>query len=69
MERQLPHTEELLSTVEVAALVGVTRPTVSRWVTQGLLVPATRLPGGRMKFRRADVDALVGYRATEATAS
>lgn len=48
-----------MTAAEVADAAKVTRTTVSRWVRDGSL-PAIRLPGGRtLRFRRADVDALL----------
>ena len=58
---RMPRAEgsELLSTREVAALLGAHVATVSRWVAQGRLSPAMKLPGttGAYLFRRADVEA------------
>jgi excisionase family DNA binding protein len=56
-------TDELLSTAEAAKLAGVTRATICRWVKDGTLIPATRLPGGRMTFHRAAVLALITVEA------
>lgn len=51
--------DELLTTAEVANRCRVSRMTVSRWVTDGKL-HAIRLPGGRsLRFRAADVDAIL----------
>ena len=54
--------DDLLTAAEVADQYRVTRTTVSRWVKAGHL-PALRLPGGDLRFRRSDVDSL----ATAAT--
>lgn len=48
---------DLLTAAEVAAEYRVTRMTVSRWVKAGHLA-ALKLPGGGLRFRRADVEAL-----------
>lgn len=54
-------TPDLVSTSQVAEVLGVGASTVSRMVTAGRLEPAYRAPGirGAFFFRRADVDALV----------
>jgi excisionase family DNA binding protein len=50
-------TDELLSTAEVADLLGVSVPTVTRWARDGRLKPETKLPGhsGAYVFRRSVV--------------
>lgn len=52
--------DELLSTQDVADLLGVTPSTISRRVATGELTPAMKAPGirGAMFFRRADVETL-----------
>lgn len=50
--------EELLTAAEVAAELRVTRVTVGRWARDGRLA-SIRLPGGTLRFRRSDVDALL----------
>jgi excisionase family DNA binding protein len=47
--------KELLSTFEVAKIVGVHYQTVNSWVRKGWL-PAARTPGGHRRIRRADLD-------------
>lgn len=49
--------DDLLTTKEVAEQYRVTRMTVSRWVKAGHLA-AIRLPGGGLRYRRSDVEAL-----------
>lgn len=49
----------LLSPGEVAALFGVHVATVARWSNEGRL-PALLTPGGHRRYRRADVEALLG---------
>lgn len=46
---------EYLSTGEVAALLGVSKPTVVRAVERGMLRPALVTPGQHRRFRREDV--------------
>lgn len=56
-----PHQDEpLIGTAEVCRIKGVHRSTVKRWVDEGRLTPAVKLPGktGAMMFRRSDVDTL-----------
>lgn len=47
-----------LSTGAAAALIGVSDETLRRWVEQGR-VRHLRLPSGRLRFRREDVEALL----------
>jgi excisionase family DNA binding protein len=48
----------LLTTSDVAALCNVHPETVRRWAETGQ-VPAIVLPGGRLRFRPADIAALL----------
>lgn len=50
--------ETLLKPVEVAARLRVSRSTISRWTTDGTL-PAVRLGKGVLRYRPADIDALL----------
>lgn len=52
--------DDLLTTSEVCETLEVGTSTISRWVADGRLAPARKLPGlrGAFLFRRADVDAL-----------
>ena len=54
--------ETLLTTAEVAEVLGISVPTVNRWAANGRLQPAQKLPGlrGHYLFRAQDVDALKG---------
>jgi excisionase family DNA binding protein len=47
--------DELLSTGQVAELLGVSRGTVWRYVDLGL-IPARRLPSGVIRIRRGDLE-------------
>lgn len=49
--------EPLMTLPEVAASARVTVPTVRRWIRFGHL-DAVRLPGGALRVRRTDCDAL-----------
>lgn len=51
-----------LSPTEAAEYVGVHPQTIKRWVRQGK-VQAFRTPGGWYRFRREDLDTLVGSAA------
>lgn len=52
--------DDLLTTAEVAEILGKSVPTVNRWAVEGKLTPARKLPGlrGPHLFYRADVEAL-----------
>jgi excisionase family DNA binding protein len=50
--------ERLLTAAEVAALFRVGTVTVGRWALSGRL-PSVRTPGGRRRYREADVAALL----------
>jgi excisionase family DNA binding protein len=50
--------EKLLTTGDVAALYRVDAKSVARWVKNGKLT-AVRTPGGRLRFREAEIRALL----------
>jgi len=52
--------DDLLTTSEVCETLEVGTSTISRWVADGRLEPARKLPGlrGAFLFRRADVETL-----------
>jgi excisionase family DNA binding protein len=54
----MPDGSDMLTTKQTAALLGVDRATVARWVRLGQL-PAVRLPSGHWRIRRAEVDRLL----------
>lgn len=54
----MEQTNDMLTTGEVARLLGVKPRTVGRWVRQGKLTPV-RLPSGRSRFPRATVEAMI----------
>lgn len=58
----------LLSIPEASERLGVSPATGRRWVKDGKL-PAIKLPGGRAKVRRADVDAILAGEQPAAAAS
>lgn len=55
-------TEELLTSGEVARRFGVKVSTVTRWANSGR-IPALSTVGGHKRFRRSDVDRLLGIDA------
>lgn len=59
--------DDLISTGEAAEIARVTGETIRRWVAQGL-VPCTRNPSGRLRFRRSDIEALIPEPAAESSA-
>ena len=55
----------LLTTGDVAAMFRVTRRNVYEWDRAGWLRPCFRTLGGRLRYRRAEVEALLnGTRGT-----
>lgn len=55
---------EFLTIGEVAAVMAVTIPTIRNWERAGK-ISAIRTPGGHRRFRRSDVDRLLGVDSTE----
>jgi excisionase family DNA binding protein len=51
--------DEVLSPSAVARQFGVTADTIARWADEGKL-PFFKTPGGHRRFRRGDVEALLG---------
>jgi excisionase family DNA binding protein len=74
--RDVP-TADLLATIEVAKRLGLERSTLSRWVKEGRITPAMRLPGatGAFLFHPSEVERvrlaenLAAAEPTEAEAS
>jgi len=60
-----PEQEVLLTPAEVAKMFRVDPKTVTRWAKAGKLT-AIRTLGGHRRFRRSEVQALVGIDAKEA---
>lgn len=48
----------LLTSAQVAERLGVSYQTPLRWARQKS-IPAIRLPGGQLRFRETDIDAIV----------
>jgi excisionase family DNA binding protein len=59
-------TDDLLTTSEVCDALQVGSSTISRWVADGRLEPARKLPGlrGAFLFRRSDVVAIASEAAS-----
>jgi len=57
----------LLTTTEVAEVLGVTDETVRRWIKANRLSAIT-LPSGRMRIRRESVDAVLATEQSERSA-
>jgi excisionase family DNA binding protein len=64
----MPSTLELFTVAETAAILGVSRKSVSNWIHEGAL-PAVRLgPGQRLlRIRRTDLEAFVAEGETRAS--
>ncbi|MGV0793060.1 helix-turn-helix domain-containing protein [Mycolicibacterium sp. XJ1819] len=63
-ERHDLHPDQVISPKEAAEILRVTSRTVQRYIKEGLL-PASRLPGGRLwRIRRSDVEALLNAEAS-----
>lgn len=52
-------TRDLLRPKEAGDMLGVTNRTLTNWERKGLLVPV-RLPTGHRRYRRGEVEALLG---------
>lgn len=70
MQKQIPPASPLLTVDEAAAYLNVTASTVRRFRRDGL-IPVVKLGGqakSRIRFRRADIDALIESGYSPATA-
>jgi len=63
--QRLPEQEVLLTPAEVAKLFRVDPKTVTRWAKAGKLT-AIRTLGGHRRYRRSEVQALLGIHTKEA---
>lgn len=54
----MPPDDALLTADEVCDLFKIHKRTLTRWVNDGKL-PAVTLPSGRVRYRQADVDAIL----------
>jgi excisionase family DNA binding protein len=52
--------QDIMTTEEVADAFGVDPKTVTRWVARGR-IHSVKTPGGRHRFRRADIDRLLYF--------
>jgi predicted site-specific integrase-resolvase len=52
--------DDLIGSAEAATILSVDQATISRWVANGTLTPATKLPGlsGAFLFHRTDIEKL-----------
>ncbi len=48
--------ERLLTTIEAADYLRVSRRTLARWIQQGIAPPSIKLPSGGRRYRKADLD-------------
>lgn len=55
----------LVSTTEAARQLGVAQSTLSRWVSQGLVRPTWRTPGGHMRWDVDDLEAQLEERGAD----
>jgi predicted site-specific integrase-resolvase len=55
--------EDLIGSAEAATILHVDQATITRWVTNGTLTPATKLPGlsGAYLFHRTDIETLATH--------
>ncbi|MGB7235913.1 MAG: helix-turn-helix domain-containing protein [Rhodococcus sp. (in: high G+C Gram-positive bacteria)] len=49
----------LITTSQVAKLLGVDSSAVRKWVAQHRITPAATTPGGHYRFNRSDIDRLL----------
>jgi predicted site-specific integrase-resolvase len=63
---QRPCPRDLIGSAEAALIIGIDKPTLTRWVAAGRITPVHKLPGknGAFIFHRADVTALAKERAS-----
>lgn len=56
----------MIGSTESSRLLNIDKATLSRWVNNGTIQPALKLPGknGAYLFNRADIEALAATRAT-----
>lgn len=56
MDREAPYADDdMLTRVELAKALRVSTRTVDKWIAEGTAPRYTRLPGGMIRFRWADV--------------
>jgi len=48
--------EPMITTAELAKLIGVSARTIQLWVASGKLRPTLTTPGGRYRWRLSDVE-------------
>jgi len=59
------HRIDLIGSAEAAQLLGIDKPTLTRWVKAGRVKAAHKFPGknGAFIFHRADINALANERS------
>lgn len=55
----MPPEVTLYTTTEIASRYGVDGSTVRRWVSDGVLKPAVKTPGGHYRFDATEVDKIL----------
>ena len=65
--QEAPRVDRLIPLAAVARLYGVGEKTVRRLVDSGRLRPIRLVPGGRLRFRERDVQALIDEATEEDT--
>ena len=53
---QRDRSERLLTTLEAADYLNVSRRTLTRWLAEGIGPPSIKLPSGARRYRKADLD-------------
>lgn len=61
--------DELLNTAEAAKALRVSPATLQRWVTEGIVTPTLRLPGGRFRWDLDDLKRQLAAREAQDGAS
>lgn len=62
----MPDDTHHLSPAEAAAIIGVHPESLRRWAAEGL-IPSFVTPGGWRRFSRADIEAFIASRKSEAS--
>lgn len=57
--------ERLLTTIEAADYLNVSRRTLSRWLADGIGPPSIKLPSGARRYRKADLDRWIAEHRAE----
>jgi excisionase family DNA binding protein len=57
--------ERLLTTIEAAEYLNVSRRTLARWLREGIGPPSIKLPSGARRYRKADLDRWIAEHQAE----